>query len=194
MTLAGFEKLNGTKESMWAKLNRCYLVQLELVPLGLLLLACYLVFTAYPLLPANIPTHFNIAGVSDDWGDKSEIFIYPGLSALFYLMFTGINIWLAIANDPRQLINLPRARKATLTNAQVEQLRVFLNRALFLLKTLMQGLNTYSAYITIEVALGRASTLGAPWFLFLLGILAVAGHMVWQSFSLTRPRRQVQSK
>ena len=176
---------------MWSKLNRSYPLQLELIPLGLLLLTGYLVFSAYPLLPATIPKHFNIAGVPDGWGSKNEIFIYPGLNALFYLMFTVFNVWIAVAKDPRQLINLPRARKAALTDAQVEQLRVFINRVLFLLKTLMQGLNAYGAYITIEVALGRASNLGALWFLILIAILTVAGFMVWKSFSLTRPHRQV---
>jgi uncharacterized membrane protein len=35
----------------------------------------------YPGLPATIPTHFNINGEANDWGDKSYIFLGPAIMA-----------------------------------------------------------------------------------------------------------------
>ena len=51
----------------------------------------------YPNLPTTIPTHFNINGEADDWGDKSTIFLGPGIMAgvglfTFFLMTNIKNI------------------------------------------------------------------------------------------------------
>ncbi len=61
--------------------------------IALLLLAIPLGYAAYlyPNLPTTIPTHFNIKGEADDWGDKSTIFLGPGIMAgvglfTFFLM------------------------------------------------------------------------------------------------------------
>lgn len=90
-----------------------------------------------------------------------------------------------MVKDPKKLINLPAKRKAALSAAQTEKLRIFLNRRLFALKIVMQGLFTYSVYITVEIAVGRANSLGIPWFLIMAAILAIAANMVWGSFRLS---------
>lgn len=174
---------------MWQKLNRCYPFRLELVPLGLLLLTLYLAVSAYAILPPTIPTHFNIRGVPDSWGSKNEIFVYSILNAFIYLLFTFFNVWLALTDNPRRLISLSQVRKAVLTDDQAEELRIFLNHYLFLLTVLIQGLNAYALYVTIEVALGKATNLGALWFGFIAVILVVAGVMVGKSLVITRTSR-----
>lgn len=171
---------------MWQKLSKSYPPQLELIPLFLLGLCFYLTLSYYPSLPDRIPSHFNLQGLPDAWGGKGSLLIYPLLGAFIYILLTIMNILLAVMKDPRGLINLPQKRKTALTAAQVEELRIFLNRCLFALKTLLLGLFTYSLYATVEVALGRAPGLGTPFFLSLLGIMALAGYMVWKSFSLTQ--------
>ena len=170
---------------MWQKLSKSYPLQFELIALSLLLLTFYLTASSYSSLPDRIPTHFNLQGVPDNWGNKKEIFVFPILSACLYVLFTVINILLALAKDPRKFINLPQKRKAALSNTQVERLRIFLNRSLFALKLLIQGLLAYSVYITVEVALNRAGSLGMPWFFFMAAILALAGYMVWESIRIT---------
>jgi len=175
---------------MWQKLGRCYPPQLELIPLFLLVLTLYLALSNYAALPDSIPTHFNAQGIADDWGSKDTILIILGLNAFIYVLLTAINIGFAVVRDPRVLINLPARWKARLSDTQIEQLRVILNRCLLLLKILMQGLLGYIVYITIEIALGRAASLGAAFFLLMLGIAAVVGLMLWQALRLTRtPRR-----
>lgn len=175
---------------MWRKLAKCYPPQLELVSLFLLVLALYLALSNYSALPDTIPTHFDAGGNPDGWSGKSSVFIFPALSAFIYLLFTSLNIWFAVTKDPKRMINLPGKWKAVLTAEQTEELRVFMNRCLFLLKLLIQGLAAYGTYITIEIARGRASGLGAPWFLFTIAVLILAGFMIWKSLRITRTARQ----
>ena len=172
---------------MWQKLSKCYSPYLELIPLVLLAFTIYLALSNYATLPDTIPTHFNEQGIADDWGSKTTIFFILGLNALIYVLFTVLNIWFAIAKNPRALINLPPKWKVALGDTQLEKLRVTLNRYLFLLKIVMQGLFTYILYITIEIAWERADSLGVLFLLFILAILTVAGLMVWKAFQIARP-------
>lgn len=175
---------------MWQKLSRCYPPQLEVIPLLLLLLALFLALHNYSSLPEKIPTHFDLHGNPDEWSGRNMIFLLFGSNAFVYILFSVFNIWLAIAKDPRSLMNLPGKRKAALSQAQIERLRLFLNRCLFLMKILMQGMMTYLLYNTIEVAFERARGLGAPFFLILATLLGLAGVMVWTGLRITRVSRQ----
>ena len=67
--------------------------------IALVLLAIPFGYAAYlyPNLPTTIPTHFNINGKADGWGDKSTIFLGPGIMAgvglfTFFLMTNIKNI------------------------------------------------------------------------------------------------------
>lgn len=172
---------------MWQKLSHTYPLRLEIIPLLLLLLTFYLTLSSYPSLPDRIPTHFGIQGTPDRWGGKNEIFVYPAVSAFVYVMFTAINVLLALAKDQRKFINLPQKQKvmAALTELQIEKLRLFINRSLFAMKVIILGLMLYSLYSAIEIACGRASGLAGLWFLFMLAILALSGYMVWKSMRIT---------
>ena len=113
---------------MWQKLSKCYPPHLELIPLFLLAFTIYLALSNYATLPDTIPTHFNAQGIVDGWGGKNTIFFLLGLNALIYILFTVINVAFAAVRDPRSMINLPMERKAALSDAQIETLRVTLNR------------------------------------------------------------------
>jgi len=170
---------------MWQKLSKCYPPQVEIISLILLAFAFYIVLSNYAILPDTIPTHFDAQGIPDDWGSKNTIFLFPSLNAFIYLGCTFLNIWFAIVEDPRRLISLPQKRLARLTEEQTEKLRIFLNRCLFLLKILIQSLTVYGVYITIEIALAKATGLGTPFLLFIGTIIALASFMIWQSFRIT---------
>ena len=172
---------------MWQKLARCYPPHLELIPLCLLIFTLYLTLSSYAALPDTIPTHFDAQGMADDWGDKNAIFFIMGMNAFIYVLLTAINIALAVVKDPRSIINLPPKWKAALDDNRIEKLRVTLNRYLFLLKIVMQGLFTYILYITIEMAWERADNLGPLFYLFIMAILVVAGLMLWQALRIARP-------
>jgi uncharacterized membrane protein len=48
----------------------------------------------FPLLPETIPTHFNLEGKADAFGDKNNIFLLPGIlglaSVISYLMLSNM--------------------------------------------------------------------------------------------------------
>jgi hypothetical protein len=107
------------------------------------------------------------------------------MSAFFYIVLTTLNIIIAVAKDFRKYINLPSKRKAGLSDAKVEELRIFLNRSLFALKVVTQGLVTYLLFMSIEVAQGKVGDLGQWWLMFLLAILMIIGYLLWKSYRLT---------
>ena len=171
---------------MKQKLSKCYPPTLEFIPLLLFLLTIYMTLSNYSTLPDKIPFHFNSQGVPDDWANKNLVFLYPGLSAFVYLLMTILNVLLAITKNPMSLINLPKQWKASLDAPQIEKLRVILNRYLFVLKMVIQGLLIYLLYISIQIALDRASSLGVPFFLLILAILTIAILMLWSSYRISK--------
>ncbi|MDP6142466.1 MAG: DUF1648 domain-containing protein [Dehalococcoidales bacterium] len=170
---------------MWQKLRKSYPPQLELIALLVLVFTVYWVIANYDFLSETIPTHFNFHGIPDKWGSKNEILVFPIMGAFLYIVLTTLNIILAVAKDLRKYINLPPKRKAVLSDAKVEELRIFLNRSLFTLKVVTQGLVAYLLFMSIEVAQGKASDLGQWWLMFLLAILMIIGYLLWKSYRLT---------
>lgn len=175
---------------MWQKMSKCYPPSFELIPLLLVFLGVYLVANSYPSLPDTIPTHFDLQGVPDEWDSKRDLFVFPIMGAGIYILMTVIGMLVAAGKDPRRFINLPLNRKANLSEAQMEELRIFMVRSLLALKFAMESLFTYSVYISIEVAKGRASGLGPPWFIFLAMIMGVAAYMTWRSWRITAIPKQ----
>ena len=170
---------------MLQKLNKIYPLQLELIPLFLLILMIYLTLTNYPALPDRIPTHFNMQGFPDGWGSKNEIIIYPGMSLFVYALITSISIALAVTKNPLKLINLPAGIKKSLSTAQAEKLRVFLVRSIFALKVLVLGLYLYLLFSNIEVAFKRITGIGEYWpLIFVAAILLLVGFMLFRSFRI----------
>ena len=170
---------------MWQKLKKSYPPQLELIALFVLVFTVYWVIANYAFLSETIPTHFDFQGIPDKWGSKNEILVFPIMGVFLYIVLTTLNIIVAVAKDLRKYINLPSKRKAALSDVIVEELRIFLNRSLFALKVVTQGLVAYLLFMSIEVAQGKASDLGQWWLMFLLAILMIIGYLLWKSYRLT---------
>jgi hypothetical protein len=109
----------------------------------------------------------------------------------FFLSLTIFNFWFAIVDNPRCFINLHKKRIETLTEAQTETLRVFLNRYFFVLKILILGLLIYLTWQTVDIALGRASNLRPFFWLFIGALLVLSGYLIWKSFRLTKTPTQM---
>ena len=172
---------------MWQKLSKCYPPTLELISILLLVLAIYIAFSNYSSLPERIPVDFNSQGIPEEWANKNMIFLYPGLGVFIYLLFTTLNIWFAVTKNPKSLINMPKKWKDSLSDSQTEELRVILNRYLFVLKVVIQSLMLYLLYASIEVALEKTSSIGGTIFsLFTLAILVVVSLIVWKLIRITK--------
>ena len=73
---------------------------LELVALAMAVLLLILTGVLYSKAPDTVPIHFNITGVTDDWGDKNFYWILAGV------MLFGMAICASAAYN-RKLVNLP---------------------------------------------------------------------------------------
>ncbi|MGA0558980.1 DUF1648 domain-containing protein [Larkinella sp. VNQ87] len=49
-----------------------------------------LVLSYYTELPETIPVHFGSGGKPDRWGSRGNLFVVPGLSVFFFLLFRGL--------------------------------------------------------------------------------------------------------
>jgi uncharacterized membrane protein len=168
------------------KINKIYPLQVEFITLFLVFMIFYLTFSNYFSLPDRIPTHFDIHGLPDGWGNKNEILIYPIAGFAVLALITGISLALAVTKNPKSLINLPSRTKDKLSEEQAERLRIILVRCLVFLKILILGQTLYLLYGNIETALGRSPGLGdIGIFVFITAILCVVFYMVYKSFRIS---------
>lgn len=60
--------------------------------LGLVLVGAMLglALWAYPRLPEQIPTHWNVQGEVDDWGHRGIVLLVPGIALLMWLLMLGL--------------------------------------------------------------------------------------------------------
>jgi uncharacterized membrane protein len=176
---------------MWQKLSKCYPPILELLPVILLGVTLYITLSNYSSIPERIPIDYNSQGIPEEWTNKNLIFLYLGLSTFLYLLITAINFWLAVTKNPKSLINIPQSWKESLSDSQTEKLRVVLNRYLFVLKVLIQGLIIYLLHASIEIAMNRMSNIGGLTLtLFIIAIIVTISLMVWRSFNIARTSPQ----
>lgn len=73
---------------------------IELFSLGFVIANILFVFLRYSGLPERIITHYNIKGLPDGYGDKSDILILTGISILIYVVFTVLERFPQIYNYP----------------------------------------------------------------------------------------------
>jgi uncharacterized membrane protein len=170
---------------MLQKFHKIYPLQFEVIPLFLIFLVLYISFINFSSLPENIPVHFDLLGFPDEWGRRSEIFIYAGLSIFLYALITGFSIAVIIAKKLDNFINLPRSRQKPLSFTQTEKIRTVMVGCLFVLKTLLLSMNVYLLHANIEVDSGQVGGLGYWPLAFLIIILAVTGFMVYKSYRIT---------
>lgn len=75
---------------------------LEAVALAALL-AMFAMLAMYSnLLPEQIPTHWDAAGVPDRWGAKETLWIFPSIGAVIYLGLTIAGFLKRAQQDPEQ--------------------------------------------------------------------------------------------
>jgi len=63
----------------------------ELIPIGIILLTLVTAVYIYPLLPDQVPTHWNAAGEVDNYGSKLfHVLMFPSIIILIYALFEVI--------------------------------------------------------------------------------------------------------
>jgi uncharacterized membrane protein len=144
-----------------------------LLVLTALVVVAHLVFAAavYGALPAQIPTHFNAAGIPDRFGPRSNWWFLPVVNVLSAALTLGVTLLL-----PRQpaLLNVPR--KAELLALPLEAQRDVVRQAqpgMLALGLSVAGVFAYLQYATWVVATGGGSA-GLGGLIVVVPIVSVA--------------------
>ncbi len=78
----------------------------ELLAIVFVLASFIAVLLGWPSLPDKIPTHYNLAGDIDAYGDKCQVFVMPVMTIVMY-MFFGIISKLCASPERLKSANLP---------------------------------------------------------------------------------------
>jgi uncharacterized membrane protein len=127
---------------------------------------------AWSVLPETIPTHFDLAGKPNGWGNKSIIWLFPVLGAIVYVGFTILRRYPHTFNYPVAI---------TAENAAKQyQIAVSL---LDWLKTEFVWQLAYIVWLIMEMA--RTGASGLSWLLLpaiLIIIFGTVGFYLWQAY------------
>ncbi|MCX6269376.1 MAG: DUF1648 domain-containing protein [Bacteroidetes bacterium] len=126
---------------------------LELVALmGVVFLLGFAIYE-YPRLPDTIPSHFNGAGVADEYSSKDTFWILPGIGVFIYLLLSLI-------------VLVPHQFNFAVTITPKNALKQYTMAVRFVryLKVVLIWLFLYISYLTVRVVANEESGLGL-WFL-----------------------------
>lgn len=139
---------------------------LEILALIGIFVLLFLVCQWWEALPQRIPTHFGAGGEPDAWGSKSSLLIITIVAIATYGLLTILNRYPHTFN---YLVEI--------TEANAEEQYRMARQLMAVLKVEITWMFAYIQWITIQVALGKASGLGSLFLLItmivLLGSLGV---------------------
>lgn len=145
-------------------------IGLEVLSVLGVLFVFLLVYQSWGILPDRIPTHFGFTGQPDAWGNKENLFFLPIMTLAMYLLLTIVSRFPHTFN---YTFNYPV--KITEENAETQY--IMARHLIAVVKVETIWLFAYIQWITIEVALGKAtglSNLFLPIFMVvLLGTIVV---------------------
>ena len=127
----------------------------------LILMWSYCIFK-YTELPDTIATHFNAAGVPDDYGSKHTIWVIPSIATVLYVTLFILNKYPHLHN---YMVNI--TEENALKNYR------FSTRLVRIVNFLCVLLMSYITYMIIESALGTKLQMG-NWFIpLVIGISVI---------------------
>lgn len=141
---------------------------LETVSLFTVIAVLAVQFILWKDIPNNIPTHFGPSGTPDAWGGKGSLIMLPFVEIGLYILLTVVGKFPHAYNYIVEI---------TEQNAryQYQNARTLISW----LKADLVIVFGYIQYKTIQVALGRASGLGAGFVLvFLLVLFGTVGYYI----------------
>lgn len=80
----------------------------DLLNLGLVIFLCWFTLKKYQSLPQRIPTHFDVEGKADNFGNKKYFFLSPILSVILYIGIFFLVRSPDIANFPVEITDTNR--------------------------------------------------------------------------------------
>lgn len=126
---------------------------IEIASITLLILMWSYCIAKFSALPDTIATHFNAAGIPDDYGSKHTIWIIPIIASVMYIGLYILNKYPHIHN---YMVNI--TEENALKNYK------FNTRLLRIVNFLCVFIMAYITYMTIESAFGTKLKMGS-WFI-----------------------------
>lgn len=116
-------------------------------------------FYYFRKLPETIPTHFNVKGTADGFGQKSTIFLLPAIGTVLFIGMTILNRFPHIFNYPVRINSDNAIRQYTLATRLLRILKVSIV-LIFLMITWMtsaaannQGKNSFAWFLPVMLAI-----------------------------------------
>lgn len=152
------------------------------VPAVLVVITLYLALANYQAMPEQIPTHFNTAGLPDEWGDKTilGIFSLPLLQITLYAILSGLALVFTRRKDIRDIINIPNRDK--LSSEQLEKIRAIIVDGMTVLNLIAATMLFYIQFGMIQVARGNWIGIGPYVWLFTVSTVAACGWMLYRIY------------
>lgn len=122
----------------------------EGIAICLLIFLWVIGFFAYRTLPATIPTHFDLRGQPDGFGNKLSILVLPGVGTLLFLTLTIINRFPHIFNYPVSITEGNAPKQYLLATRFIRYIKTML----LLLFNLLLGY-TYATAKGIHISMGK---------------------------------------
>ena len=134
---------------------------IEILAIVGLLLHSLAILGSWNLLPESIPVHFNFAGVTNAWGNRSDLVLLFGLSVLVYLSLTRLGRYPHKFNYPWQITQDNAKRQYHLARNFLKVIKCEIIWMFAIISLQMIG-----------ISVGQASDLG---YFFVPLIIAVTG-------------------
>ncbi len=100
---------------------------LEVIALAALAFQAWITYRAFfgpDRLPAQIPTHFDLAGKPNAWGSPATLIFFPAMAITIYLLFTVVTRFPSAFNYPVRVTPQNRARLESLALGMIAWLKV----------------------------------------------------------------------
>ncbi len=120
--------------------------------IGLVTMAGFLIYH-FPRLPETIPSHFDGAGVPDEFSGRSTLWVLPGISLLLYIL---LSVMMRVPHQFNYSVKITRE------NAAIQYAMAM--RLIRYLKAGLMWMFFYIVYGTVMTAEQRSEGLGL-WFL-----------------------------
>ena len=142
-----------------------------------IVLTWVLLMVAYPLLPANIPSHFGVDGAADAWSVKTWWSVF--LPAMLQIVLTALTWWLS--HHP-EYSNLPSSLPLRAVAEPMQtKIRAILAHLLVMTGVLVNLIMAYVALAVVRVGLGEAAHMDSWLIFFLAGFLILLSlvYAIW---------------
>jgi len=135
--------------------------------------------TAYPNLPARVPTHLDIAGNIDAWGGKTSVFILPAVALGLFVLVTLIERFPHVMNYP-----------VVVTHKNAEPLYRTGRLLMTWLKAVILGMLLYMNWIMIAIAGQKLKNPGMVYLpIFIVLLLGGGAYFIFWMFGADRESR-----